>query len=201
MNIRIFLGNNCINTERCFTNLTITDDEFTLTASNRSHCIHRFGAGVTRFMNTLSCNNTRGEYFDFGGEFRINCALAINGLSEAVNNTSFHCRTNGHLCNLSSTLDNVTFLDSGNITQYRTADVISLQVQGKTHNVARELQKFHGHTILYAIDPGNTVTDGYNGAGLVEVNTGFVLPNLIFDYLTYFFGLDLHLFSPLNGIF
>ena len=47
-----------------FTDLTITNDQLTLSSANRGHGINRFCTGITGLMNTFSGNNTRCQYLD-----------------------------------------------------------------------------------------------------------------------------------------
>ena len=49
-----------------------------------------------------------------------------------------------------------------------------------------ELEQLHGHAVHDPIDTSNTVTNRDNRTGLVQVNTGFKLTNLVFDNLTNF---------------
>ena len=132
---------------------------------------------------------------------RIDRALPVYGLTNTVDDATFHFRSNRYLGDAAGSLDDVAFLDTGDITENGATDIVLLEVQGQAHDAARELEKFHGHAVLYPVDSGDTVTNGDNGSGLVEVYTGLVFTNLVLDNLTDFFGFDLHLFSPLNGTF
>src|SRR5210317_1424447 len=201
VHIGLFLGNDCIDTESSLTNLTIADNQLTLALANRSHRINRFGAGIHRLMDTLSGDNAGSQNLDLGGMLGIDRPLAVNWKTDTVNDAAFHFGSNRNLGNTTGALDNIAFLDTRNIAENGATDVVLFEVQGQAHDAARELEKLHGHAVLHPVDTGNTVTNRDNGSGLVEVNTGLVLTNLVLDNLTDFFGFDLHLFSPLNGTF
>ena len=49
-----------------------------------------------------------------------------------------------------------------------------------------ELQQFAGHDFIQAVNAGDSVTQGDDGAHFVHGNLGFVIFNLIADELCYF---------------
>jgi len=56
------LVDNCVNSDSCFTSLSITNDQFTLSTSNGYKTINSLKSSLHRFMYRFSWNNTRSFY-------------------------------------------------------------------------------------------------------------------------------------------
>ena len=119
-------------------------------------------------------------------------SLAVDGLTDAVHHASFHFRADRNLGDATGPLDDVTFLDVAYVAEHGAADVVFLEVEGQSENVARELEQFHGLAIFHTIHTGDTVANGENGPGFLQVDVFLVTGNLILDDLADFFGFDLH---------
>ena len=55
----LFLVNNGINSNGCFTRLTVTNDQFSLATSNRNHTINGLQTGLQRLLYRLTEDYTR----------------------------------------------------------------------------------------------------------------------------------------------
>ena len=53
------LINNCVNSNSRLSRLTVTDDQLTLSATDRYHGIHSFQSGLQRLIYRLTKDNTR----------------------------------------------------------------------------------------------------------------------------------------------
>jgi hypothetical protein len=90
--------------------LTITDDQLTLTTSDGNHGVdrlessqHGLGDGGTgKNTGSLDLSTTT-----FGG---LDGTLSVDGVTESVDDTSEHLRSDGNVDNVSGTLDGISFL-------------------------------------------------------------------------------------------
>ena len=57
MHIRLFLGNNGVNTKSGVTNLTVANNQFTLAAANGNHCVNAFQTRRQRLFYRLAVSN------------------------------------------------------------------------------------------------------------------------------------------------
>ena len=87
----------------------------------------------------------------------------------------------GHAHDAPGALDLVAFLDLGVLAEQHDADLVFFQVHGDAGDVVREGEQFSGHDLVQAIDAGNTVAQGDDGADFVDRNLRFVVLDLLPD--------------------
>ena len=160
--VRIFLVYNGINRNRRFTCLSVTDYKFSLTSADRYHRVNRLYTRLQRHAYRLTFDNSRRRRFDGACFGCIYCTLAVNRVSESVNNTPQKCITNGNVCDTSRTFCDTALFYSRIITENNNADVIFFKVQRHRHNSAVKLYKLTGHTRIKSVYTCNSVTDFYN---------------------------------------
>jgi hypothetical protein len=91
---------------------------------------------------------------------RVDGSLAVNGVSEGVNDTAQKTGSDGHVDNLAGTLDGVAFLDKTIVTEDGDTDVVGLEVQAHSLDTRREFHHFLGLDVPETVDTGDTVTNG-----------------------------------------
>ena len=98
---------------------------------------------------------------DLNGEELIGLdrALAVDGVSERVDDAAHHGGADGDGHDLAGPLDDVAFLDLAVVTEQRGTDVVFLKVEDHAHQVAGELEELARHGVLEAIQARDTVTD------------------------------------------
>ena len=72
------------------------------------------------------------------------------------------------------------------------ADALLFQVQRDTEDPVREFEHLAGHRLLDAVDPGDAVTDRYDGADFGHVDVNGIAADLVADDFGNFFGFDVH---------
>ena len=70
--------------------LTITDDQLTLTTTNWHHGIDRFETGLDWLVDGSTGQNTRSLDLSTGASRGFDGALAIDGVTKSINNTTKH---------------------------------------------------------------------------------------------------------------
>jgi len=128
--------------------LTITDDQLTLTTTDRNHGIDRFETCLDRLVDGLSGKDTRGFDFSSSPLLRLDWSLAIDGVTEGINDTSEQFRSDWDVDNLSGTLDGLSLLDETIRTEQHNTDLASFQVQAHSLDTGGELNELFGLDIL-----------------------------------------------------
>jgi hypothetical protein len=72
----------------------------------------------------------------------FNGALAVNGITERINDATEECRADRNIDDLASALDGVALLDETVVTENRDTDIIGLQVQAHSTDTRRKLHHF-----------------------------------------------------------
>merc|ERR1719430_2311447 len=98
--------------------------------------------------------------------------LSINGVAKSIHNTSKDLGADGDVNNGSSPLDNISLLDELVVTEDHNTNIVGLQVKSHPLQSGAELHHLLGLDVLEAIDTGDTVTNGQDTAGLLEVDGG-----------------------------
>ena len=84
-------------------------------------------------------------------------ALAVDGLSQGIHNTSGHGIAHRNLHHASRGLYCVALADAGSIAQENRTHVVLLQVQHHAIDLSRELQELSLHGVFKTMDPCDAV--------------------------------------------
>jgi hypothetical protein len=173
--VPLLLVEDGVNGDGGFTGLTITDDKLTLTTANlkvsRGFCgnlksTHRnqgvdgLKTGLHGLVDGPTGENSRGLELSLGSADRLDRSLAVNGVSERVNDPAQKTGSDGHIHNLSGTLDSVALLDKTIVTEDGDTDIVGLEVQAHSLDPRREFHHFLGLHVTETVHTGDTVTDG-----------------------------------------
>ena len=151
------------------TGLTVTNDQLTLTTANGHHGIDRLHTSLHRLVDTTAGQDTRRLNLGTTTLRSLNGALTVNRVTEGVDDTTKQLRTDRHIDNLASALDNVTLLDQGIGTEHGNTNIVRLEVKSHTTNTGGELNHLFGHDVTETVDTGNTVTNGEHAASLLDI--------------------------------
>jgi len=154
------------------TGLSITNDQLSLTSANWDKRIDGLETSLHRFVDRLSGNDTGGLKIDLSSESGIDGSKAIEGVSEGIDSSAKEFGSDWDIDNSTGSLDGVTFLDESIVTEDDNTNVVSLQVQGHTLDAGGELNHLLGLDVSETMDSGNTVTNGQDLTGLLEVRGG-----------------------------
>jgi len=111
-------------------------------------------------VHRLSWNNSWSLQLDSLAHVAKDWALAIDWVSEGVDDSSQDLVSNGYINNCSCSFDDISFLDISIVTKDDNTDVVSLEV--KSHSTDSGFE-FHHLTCLdlgETEDSGDTITDG-----------------------------------------
>ena len=177
--IETLLVDDGIHCDGSLTGLTVTDDQLTLSTSDREHGVDRQDTGLHRNTDRFSLNNTR--CFSF---YRIvvvffYSSLSVDRLAQRVDNSadkSFTDRDSGFLFR---TYHTGTFFDSCIFTEQDTSDGILTDILNHSFFAVFKSYDLAVHRMIDSIDRCDSVTDTDNLTGFLFLTHGIV----IFDFL------------------
>ena len=138
------LVENGVDRDGSLSSLTVTDDQLTLTTTNRNHGVDGLDTSHHRLVDGTTGQDTGGLEGGTTTLSRVDGTLSVDGVSERINDTSEQLRADWDVDNLAGTLDRVALLDETIVTEDRDTDVIGLQVQTHSTNAGRELHHLLG---------------------------------------------------------
>src|SRR5690554_6862289 len=177
----VFLVDDGVNCQRRLTNLAVTNDQLTLTTTNRNHGVHRLVTGLHRLINRFAPNYARSNLFDRIGQLGFQRALAVNRITQCVNDAAQQFITDRHFQNAASTLGTHTLGQAGVGSQNYRTNGVTLQVQCHTIDAAREFNHFTVHHIGQAMDTYDTVRQADDGALIAGLCGNIKLGNTLLD--------------------
>ena len=133
-----FLINNRVNCNRGLSGLTISDDQFSLSSSDRHHGINGFDTGLQWCIHSLSGNDTGCHTFYRTVFIRCDRSLSVNRLSERIHNTSEQCISYRHFYHTSGCFNRISLIDIVLTSEKYRTDIIFLQVQYHTVYLSRK---------------------------------------------------------------
>ena len=103
-----------INGDGCLTSLTVADDKLTLATADRNHRVYRLDTSLQRLLNRLAIDNARSLAVErhLESTCHVNLALAVDGLSERIDDTSEHIVVHADAGNTLCTFYAHAFLDA-----------------------------------------------------------------------------------------
>ena len=150
--------------------LTVADDQLALAAADRHHAVDGLEAGLQRLLHRLAIDDARRETLDRQELLRLNRPLAVNRLTERVDDATEHLVADRHRDDASGALDGVAFLDLLEVAEQHGADAVFFEVQRNAEHAVRELEHLAGHRALDAMHARDTITDRDNASDFGDVD-------------------------------
>ena len=111
--------------------------------------------------------------------------LAIDWLTNTINDTGKHAITGWDIHNSTGTLDGVTLTDFTIVTEDHNTDRVGVEVKGHTLETrGRELDELTSAALSETVNGGDTVTDGEDTADLIDVGLGIERLDALFEDAT-----------------
>ena len=107
--------------------------------------------------------------------------LVVDRHAERVDDAADQGVADGHAHDAAGALDFVAFLDLGVFAKQDHADLILFEVHGDSGDAVREAEQLAGHDLVEAVDTGDAVTEGDDGADFVDRDLRFVVLDLLAD--------------------
>ncbi len=149
---------------RGLADLAIANDQFTLAATDRDHCIDRLQPGLHRLGNRLARDHARSHLFDRLEHLGIDRTLAIDRAAQRIDHASLEFRANRHFEHAPGAAAGLAFLEALVFAQHNRADRIALEVERHPVHAALELDHLAVHHLGQAVNPHDTVGHADDGA-------------------------------------
>jgi hypothetical protein len=162
-----------VKTNGSLTGLTITNDQLTLTSADGNHGVDGLETSLDRLVDGLSGQNTGSLELSTALLGGLDGTLAVDGVTESVDDTAEHLRADRNIDNLTGTLDGLTLLDETIGTEQHNTDLAGLEVHAHSLDTGGELDKLLSLDVGHTVNTGDTITDGEDTASLSE--TGLLL--------------------------
>ena len=130
-----------VDRDRRLAGLAVTDDELALSTTDGRHRVDGLDAGLQRLADGLATGDAGGldlHAAKLGVDER---ALAVNGLTEGVHDSSEQRVADGHRQNAPGRANDLLFFDAVHRAEHDRADRLLVEVHGKSHGAVFELEK------------------------------------------------------------
>jgi len=168
--IGLTLIDDSVDCDRGLSCLSVADDQLTLASAYRNHGVDSLQAGLKRFRDRLTEDNSRSLPFKrHFTEFPFDASFAVKRLAERIHNTSNHGLTYIDGCYPARTAHGHSFLDPVGRTEQHSAHIILFEIHDHRLDIIVELQKFSCLGIEKALDPYHSVTHLQDMSDLLEL--------------------------------
>ena len=145
----------------------VTNDELTLAATDRDHGIDGHDAGEERLVDRLTGDDAGSDALDRVSFFGLDGAFAVHGITEGVNRATEQRFADGNGKQVAGGEHLVAFAKFGDITEDHATDFVFLKIEGDADGATGELDHLVIHDVREAVDFGDAVGDGADGAGVL----------------------------------
>lgn len=156
-----------VKSDGSLTSLTITNDQLTLTTADGNHGVDGLETGLDGLRDGLTGENTGSLELGTGSLGGLDGALAIDGVTESVDDTAEKLHTDGNVDNLTGTLDGLTLLDETVRTEKNDTDLAGLEVHAHALDTGGELDELLSLDVGHTVNTGDTITVEYASAPIV----------------------------------
>src|SRR5690554_4102602 len=139
------------------TNLTVTDDQLTLTTTDWNHGVDRFQTSLYRLVNRLTSDNARCNLLNRRGLSVAQLALAVDRVTQTVYYTAQQFVTNRYFQDTTSTTDFLTFGQVLVVAQNNRTNRITLKVQRHTVCAVGKFNHLAVHNVGQTVNQYDTV--------------------------------------------
>ncbi len=187
----VFLVDDRIDRHGSLTDLTVTNDQLTLTTANRDHGVDRLVASLYRLVYRLTPDHAWSNFLDRVGLGVVQRTFAVDRVTQCVHDATQQFLTNRNFQDATGALGAHALGEGGVRTQYHRTYGVLLQVQCHTVYAARELDHFAVHSVGQTVDPYDTVGNAYDGTFVTGLGADIELLDATLDDFTNFGRIEL----------
>src|SRR5690606_31188110 len=139
--------------------LAVADDQLALAAPDRGHGVDRLDAGLEGLVHGLAAHDA-GRLDLHPAQLRAGqLALAVDGLTESVDDATEHTVADGHGEDPTGRLDGLALLDVARLAEHHGADRVLVEVEGEADRAVLELEQLVHGGVGQSRDAGDAVAD------------------------------------------
>jgi len=161
--------------------LTVTNDQFTLAATNRNHRIDGHDPGLQRLIDRFARDDARSDLFDRIRLGRSDRALAVHRLSQRIDHAPKQRFADGNRKQFSGGARFGALLEVRNVAETDYADSVFFEIQCDPHDAAGKGHHLIIHDLGEALDAGDTICHGNDCAGVGLADAGGETGDFVFD--------------------
>lgn len=166
----VLLVEDGIDGDSSLSSLSISDDKLSLSSADWNKGINSLESSLHRLVNRSSWHDTRSLDLNSSLLVVVDGTLSVNGGTKSIENSAEHLLTDGNIDNGSSSLDNITFLDSSIVvSKNNNTHIIGFEVKSHTLDSRGELNHLSGLDLVETEDSGDTISDRDDISELDEV--------------------------------
>ena len=149
--------------------LAVADDQFALAAADGDHGVDGLESGGHGLAHGLAIDDAGRNALDGQRFSGGDGALVVDGQAERVDDAADHGLAHRHAQDLAGALDLVAFANLGVVAQNHGAYLVFFEAQGESGNAVREAEQLAGHHLVEAVEAGDAVAKGDDGADFVDL--------------------------------
>ena len=169
----------CVHSDGCLSGLTVTDDEFTLTTSDRNHRVDGFESGLERLCYRLTEDYSGSLALEWHlHHFAGDLSSTVKRLAERVDHASEHTLAYVERGDSAGTSDGHSLFDLVCRSEEYGADIVLLEVHHNGLDAVFKLKEFACFGLEKAVNPDHSVADLQHCADFLESRVGVDLLQL-----------------------
>ena len=193
-----FLIDDRIDRNRGLAGLAVADDQFPLSASDRSHRVDGFDPGLHRLVDRMPFGHSRGDDFDRAANVGGHWSFAVHGIPERIENATDNGIPGRDAQKRSKGTDFIPFFDAQVVAENDDPDGFLFEVKSQPDHAAGEFDHLAGHHPRESVDPGDTITDLKDRSYFAYVNLATELLDFLLNDACNFIRVKLHFFNLAN---
>ena len=124
--------------------LTVTNDQFTLATTNGDHGVDGLETSHHGLVDRATGQDTRSLEGSTATLGSLDRTLAVNGVTESINDTTEETGADRDIDNLASTFDGIALLNETIVTENGDTNVVGFQVQAHATDARGEFHHLFG---------------------------------------------------------
>ncbi len=136
---------------------------------------------MDRLINGLTGDNAGRYFFYRVGQFSVDLAFAVNGVTQRIDNATNQLRAYRNFKDTTGTFSGHTFFKLQVVTQDNSTHGVTLQVQYHAENAVGEFNHFTKHRVFEAVNFHDTVGNADDGALITGFRCDVKLFNSLLD--------------------
>ena len=183
LNAEALLVQDGVDGDRGLARLTVTDDQLTLATADRGHGVNGLDAGLERLAHRLTTGDARGLDLHASSLGGVQRALAIDRLTESVDDTTQQGVAAGDLEDAAGGTDHLLLLELVDVAEHDRTDRLLVEVHGEAQRAVLELEQLVHRRAGKARHACDAVGDLDDAAHLLRPNLRGVVGDVALERL------------------
>ena len=174
-----------------FPGLPVANDQLPLAPADGDHGVDALQPGLKRFLHRLPLDDVGGLAFDEPEFIGVDGPLAIDGLTQGVDDPSDQGISHGNGEDLACPPNLISLFDLGIVAQDHGPDIVLFEVEGHPVDSLGKFKHLGGHATGKPLDPGDPVPGLDDLPYLFDLHLDLKLLDVLLQDGGYLFRIDL----------